>query len=478
MTFQSLSFAAFVAATAGLFWLVPVRFKRYVLLAASCAFYVSWSLRYTVLLLAVTGFVYTAALQISASRDERTKRRLMAVAVVVLLGVLASFKYFADLQPLLVQMPGGGGIAALRLAVPLGISYYVFKLVGYVVDVYWENVPAERSLVAVANYAAFFPQMLCGPIQRAGDFFTQLRALRNPSADMVSSGLRLVLFGFFKKLVVADQLGTIIDPFFNRLDHQAPAELLAALYLFPIQLYADFSGISDIAIGIGRLFGIESPPNFDSPLYAANVTDFWRRWHMSLTSWLRDYVFMPLRHATRSLGDMGLVIAIMANMVAIGLWHGARSSYLVFGLINGVYMSVSALTLKTRNTWFKAHPAWARLRRFVAPLVLFHLVVVAFAFFRLPTASQAVLALMGALPAVRHPAALAAAIGPKTTRFAVAMLGVVAMEIVHSARRQPRLEAWFLGRPIWMRWGLYYAAGLAIVLLGTYTTTTFIYAQF
>ena len=479
MTFQSLSFAAFVAAAAGLFWLAPPRFKRQVLLAASYVFYASWSVPYTGLLLAVTALVYTAALRIEASQEESAKRRIMAATVVMLLGVLASFKYFGDVRPFFAQTGWGGGrLAALQLAAPLGISYYVFKLTGYVVDVYWETMPAERSLVAVASYAAFFPQMVCGPIQRAGDFLTQTRTIVNPSADMVTSGLRLVLFGFFKKLVVADQIGTVIDPFFDQPGHQVPAELLVALYLFPIQLYADFSGITDIAIGVGRLFGVESPPNFDSPLYAPNITDFWRRWHMSLTSWLRDYVFMPLRHATRALGDAGLVVSIMANMVAIGLWHGARSSYLAFGIINGVYMSVSALTLKARNRWFGAHPAWARLRRFGAPVVLFHLVVIAFAFFRLPTASKAAFALIAALPALLQPAAVGHAVGAKTARLAVAMLGVVAMEVVHYARRAHLMDRWFYRRPIWVRWGVYYAAGLAIALLGVYTTTTFIYAQF
>jgi D-alanyl-lipoteichoic acid acyltransferase DltB (MBOAT superfamily) len=473
MTFESLAFVLFLAIAATAFWLVPARFKGHALLAASYAFYATWSLTYAALLIVLTVMVYAAALRIERCSVGAVKRRVMWATVVALLGVMALFKYFNDISPFV-----GGRLSALHVIAPLGLSYYTFKLVGYVLDVYWERIPAEQSLLAVANYAAFFPQMVCGPIQRAEDFFAQTSPYANPSVDAASSGLRLILFGLFKKLVVADQLGMVIDPWFTDLRHQAPAQLLLILYLYPIQLYADFSGITDIAIGIGRFFGVESPPNFDGPFYAPNISDFWRRWHMSLSSWLRDYLFMPVRYATRALGHVGLVFSLMVTMLAIGVWHGALSSYFVFGLINGVYMSTSALTLTRRNRWFKAHRSLAAARQYAGPLLLFHLVLVALIFFRAPTPSAATFALAHGVPAYFQPRALVAVVSAFRLRLGIAMLGAVVMEVGHLARRRPEITTWFSEQPVWIRWSAYYGVGLVIVLLGVFTRQTFIYQQF
>jgi alginate O-acetyltransferase complex protein AlgI len=473
VTFLSLAFVAFLAMATSAFYLTPVRFKGYVLLASSYGFYATWSVRYTALLAIITVIVYVSALRIDAGSTVRAKRLVMLTTVTSLAVVLGVFKYFNDLSPFF-----GGSWSALRIVAPLGLSYYLFKLAGYVVDVYWETYPAERSLLSVANYAAFFPQMMCGPIQRADDFFDQTRCHANPSFDRAIGGLRLILFGLFKKLVVADQLGMVIDPWFDHLHQGTAAELWLALYLFPIQLYADFSGITDLVIGIGRLFGVESPPNFANPFYAPNITEFWRRWHISLSSWLRDYVFTPLRHGLRTLGHVGLVTSLIVTMLAIGIWHGARSSYVVFGLINGVYMSVSALTLTPRNRWFKTHPRLAAVRAYAAPLLLFQLIVIAEAFFRAPTASAGFVVLLHGMPAALHPLSVLSAACAVRLRLGIAVLGVALMEAGHLARQKPVIQTWFWERPIWIQWSAYYGIGLLIVLLGIFTRQGFIYQQF
>jgi hypothetical protein len=426
-----------------------------------------------VLLAVLTVVAYAAALRIERASAMAAKRRVMAAAVCAMLAVLAVFKYFTD-----VSLFVGAPMSAIHLVVPLGLSYYVFKLVGYVVDVYWEKMPAQPQLLRVANHAAFFPQMVAGPIQRADDFFAQTSPYSNPTIDTVTSGLRLVLFGLFKKLVVADQIGMVIDPWFGHLRQQAPPQLLLVLYLFPIQLYADFSGVTDMAIGIGRLFGVESPPNFRAPFYAPNIAEYWRRWHISLSSWLRDYLFTPVRHASRTLGNAGLIASLMVTMIAIGVWHGARSSYVVFGIINGVYMSVSALTLTWRNRWFKAHPRLAVIRQYTGPLVLFHLVLVALVFFRAPSASGAVFALVHGVPAALHPRSLLAAVSESRLRLGIAIVGAVVMEIGHVVRERSEARTWFFHQPVWVRWSAYYGAGLIVALLGVFTTHTFIYQQF
>lgn len=473
MTFESLAFVAFLAVSASAFWLAPTRFKGHVLLASSYAFYATWSVRHAALLAALTGLAYLAALRIERSTAVVAKRWVMATAVAGLLTFLLALKYFEDVRPLF-----GARWSALRIVAPLGLSYYIFKLIGYVVDVYWEKAPAQPSLIAVANYASFFPQVICGPIQRADDFFAQTSGGANPSVERVASGLRLILFGLFKKLVVADQLGMVIDPWFSHLHEQTPAQLLLLAYLFPVQLYADFSGITDIAIGVGRLFNVESPPNFDAPFYAPNIAEFWRRWHMSLSSWLRDYVFTPVRHALRTWGNTGLVMSLMVTMLSIGIWHGARTSYVVFGLLNGVYMSVSALTLTRRNRWFKSHGTLAAIRVYGGPLILFHLVVIAEVFFRAPTASDGIFVMVHGVPAFLHPLATVAAASAFRLRLGIALAGAIVMEAGHLAHYRPALKLWFFQQPLWMRWSAYYGIGLAIVLFGVFTRQNFIYQQF
>jgi alginate O-acetyltransferase complex protein AlgI len=276
---------------------------------------------------------------------------------------------------------GDGSDPATMIILPLGLSYYIFKMLGYLLDVYWELMPAQRSFAAVALHSAFFPQLVSGPIQRAGSFFEQLQRLDAPDPKEFLTGLRRILFGLFKKVVIADTLATVSQHAHAHPALFSPLELLAAAYCFAIQLYMDFSGLTDIAIGLGLLFGIRGPENFDLPFFAPNIQVFWRRTHMSLTTWLTDYLFTPLRMSFRRLGTTGLCLAIFINLTAIGLWHGLTWTFLIYGAIHGVYMIVSVLTMKRRNAFFHDRPALAQLRKFIAPIATFHLVVFTYIFF-------------------------------------------------------------------------------------------------
>jgi hypothetical protein len=371
LAFLSPFFFVFVAATCLVTAYCPVRLRPRLLMLASLGFYAATEPGGAALLVGLTALAYWAGLRVGAGEENG---RLLAFAIAGLFGVLLFFKV---LQP---GFAGGEGGRLVRLAMPLGLSYVVFKLGSYLVDVYWGRRPAERSFGNLTLYALFFPQIVSGPIQRAGHFLDQVGSLR-VEATGVDRGLRLIVFGLFQKLV-ADQIGIVVSAVYQAPAWFSSAELLIALYAFAFQLYLDFAGITDVAIGLGGLFGLETPQNFDRPFFATSIQDFWRRWHMTLSFWLADYLFTPLWHRLRSWRNFGLAVAILANMLAIGLWHGARWTFVVFGLLNGVHMTISVLTRKSRNAFFKRHPHLQGLRAVTSRILTFHSMAAFFVFVR------------------------------------------------------------------------------------------------
>jgi alginate O-acetyltransferase complex protein AlgI len=479
----SASFALFLALGLLGFYLAPARARPAVLLGLSLLFYCTWNPEHALLLVATTAVVQRAALWIQRSA-ESARLRLTTLVVTGLLVVLVAFKCALTVAASIdADWVAGNADAAIWLAAPLGLSYYLFKLIGYLLDVYWEKLPARQDFVSVALYAAFFPQIVSGPIQRADDFFTQLDHPGAPDPTTSVTALRRILFGLFKKMVVADQLAVIVVSAHTHPEAHSSIELLVGAYCFSLQMYADFSGVTDIALGVGMLFGIQGPENFNRPYFARNLQEFWRRWHMSLTTWLTDYLFMPLRMAFRNLGNLGLALAIFINMVAIGVWHGPRWTYLVFGCLNGVFLIVSVLTLKRRNTFFRNHPGLAKARPVFATLITFHLVVATHVFFQAPDLHSA-LSYLGQMFHVLPHAAIPAmrlswsSFGLTMSRLLLALVGLVVVETVNYgvAFRRDWVDRFLAGRRE-MRWAVYYAAAI-LVVLSAKGTTSFIYAKF
>lgn len=478
MSFLSAEFTLALALVVLAFHATPSKWRAHLLLGFSYLFYASWSLWHTALLLGITSMVYVAALSIDRCTVEQRKFRIVLLAACLLLLLLAVFKFGIDVLDLL-HVPGGGTLGMTTMLVaPLGLSYYLFRLMGYLLDVYWEKNRAERNFLSLALYTSFFPQIVCGPIQRADVFFKQLPKLAQPDESDLTEGLRRILLGLVKKVVIADRFGLLVGNIHANLPASSPVDLLIGAYGFALQLYFDFSGLTDIALGMGRLFGIRGPENFQFPFLAPNVQEFWRRWHMSLTSWLSDYLFLPLRMSLRGFGDAGLATAVFVNMVAVGVWHGSKLTFAVFGVLNGIFLVVSVFTLKKRDKFFKQRPALRPARSLIGPLVTFHLFAFSLIFFRADSLGTAMAYLKG-LVAVGGVGGTIhwGMIGSSWARLGALVAVASAMELIEWQIRKGPWEPALLKAPRAVRWAIYYA-GIAIIIYSFGGTRDFIYAQF
>ncbi len=378
MLFPTISFAVFFVLVLVASWLLmpfPVRWKPF-MLAASYVFYAAWDWRFVWLLLAVTVVSQAGASLIHRIRHPDKRRRMLVITLVLLLGLLAWFKYYGffatSLANLLSVVGVGAPLPLLQVVLPVGISFFTFQAISYVVDVYrGEYEPAKPIDTAV--YLAFFPHLVAGPIVRASEFIPQLRRPRDPRRVDGARAFTLIASGLFKKIVVANLLATtLVDPVFSTPSAHSAAEIILAIYGYAVQIYADFSGYTDMAIGLALLLGFRFPDNFDRPYTAVSLQDFWRRWHMTLSRWLRDYLYIPLggnagsqRRTERNL---------LLTMILGGLWHGAAWTFAIWGAIHGLGLAVERRLFAHGRGW-SANP-W------VARLITFHIVCLAWVFFR------------------------------------------------------------------------------------------------
>ncbi len=431
---------------------------------ASYVFYAAWSWMYLPLMLASTCTDFAAGHVIARSQSPARRKAVLIAALSVNLGLLALFKYagfFADTTDGLLALFGlGKPVPILRLVLPLGISFYTFNSLSYTIDVYRGRIPPERSLLRYCAFVALFPHLIAGPIVRYEQMAHQLARLRpRLTADMASRGLFFIACGCSKKLLIADSLA----PDVNRL-YAAHAHLgltggwLAALG-YSLQLYFDFSGYSDIAVGLALLLGFDFPQNFNSPFKAANISDFWRRWHMSLSGWLRDYLYIPLGGSRGGTARSARNLAIV--MLLGGLWHGAAATFVVWGAIHGVLLAGHAV-LRARG--------WTPSSRVVNRLATFVCVVAAFVVFRSSGLRSAgdVLGSMIGLGGLEHGSALT---GLLDTRFALTIGALLVFVNVVPNTWQVRFDGSFAK-------GLAYGALLASAILAIAGPSPFLYYQF
>ena len=350
MTFHSLVFLIFYPTLLLFYFLLPQRARLPLLLAASYFFYMYYQPSLIFLILATTAISWLASLGIEKSRSRAVRRLLLALTLVVCLGTLFFYKYFDFLMESVCTVLGLFGADAspivLSLVLPVGISFYTFQTLSYVIDVYRGNIQHEKNFLYYALFVSFFPQLVAGPIERPENLLPQLKIRHRFEKENAVKGAKHMLVGYFKKICVADLLAETVNLVYNAPEEASPIGIVIATALFAVQIYCDFSGYTDIAIGISRVMGIRLMQNFDHPYRARTIREFWSRWHISLSSWFKDYLYIPLGGSRCK--KWRHMLNLMIVFLVSGLWHGARFTFIVWGFLHGVYQVIGHLTRAPR----------------------------------------------------------------------------------------------------------------------------------
>lgn len=382
MIFNSLQFALFFVVVLAIYWTLSHRRQNWLLLIASYVFYGYWDWRLLGLLVGVTAAAFITAQQIDASGSERDRKRWLLVAVAINLIVLGFFKYFGFFVESTHDLAASFGLELpdqiLKLLLPIGISFYTFHAISYAMDVHRRRIEVERSPVTFALFIAYFPLLLAGPIERAWHLLPQIRnRRRKPNASQTYSALVLIVVGLVKKVVIADTVAPVANEIFNRPNGRGAVPLAIGAVAFAIQIYGDFSGYSDIARGVSRLFGIEVFRNFEQPYFSTNITQFWRTWHISLSTWLHDYLYVPLG-GNRD-GKFATYRNLFLTMLLGGLWHGASWTFVIWGGLHGTALAIHRAFGAEVPRGRPAPPRW---RNVPSILATFTLVTLFWVFFR------------------------------------------------------------------------------------------------
>jgi D-alanyl-lipoteichoic acid acyltransferase DltB (MBOAT superfamily) len=317
-----------------------IKAQNWLLLLSSYFFYGYADWRMVPLLVVATIIIFFLGIAVHKASNSKNATLFTSLGVIIGVGLLVYFKYlnfFIDSFSSLLNTIGlKSNIGTFNIIMPLGISFFTFKLISYVVEIHRGKIEPTTDFIVFSTYIAFFPTILSGPIDQPNTFIPQLQKKRSFDYDLVVDGCRQILWGLFQKVVIADNLARIINPVWSDVPNQRGSILFITAILYSFQLYTDFSGYSHMAIGVGKILGFRITKNFNYPYFSRNISEFWRNWHMSLTSWVTDYVFMPLNIKFRHLGTSGIILAIVINMVVVGIWHGPNWTFLLFGFYNGL----------------------------------------------------------------------------------------------------------------------------------------------
>jgi D-alanyl-lipoteichoic acid acyltransferase DltB (MBOAT superfamily) len=368
------------------------------------------------------------------------------------------------------------GIPEFRIILPIGISFYTFQTLSYTIDVYRGKKEAERHLGVFALYVAFFPQLVAGPIERSTRLLPQFFRKYYFDYRRVTDGLQLMLWGFFKKLVIADRLAVYVNQVYNNPADYHGVPLILATYFFTFQIYCDFSGYSDIAIGAAQVMGYNLMENFKRPYFSKSITEFWRRWHISLSSWFRDYLYIPL--GGNRVHKWRWYYNIIAVFLLSGLWHGANWTFVVWGGLHGFYILFSLWTDNLRNkiSSFLHTSRFPTIQKLFKVFITFHLVVFAWIFFRANSISDAFLILANITRIDSWQCSISGALNK--IELIVAFLSILLLGVIHLIQAHTSVRTYLNGKPIWFRWACYYVIVFFITLFGKFEEQQFIYFQF
>ena len=495
MDFNTLVFLGFLAVVTALYYLVPRPAKPYFLLAASYVFYLykPENAALVVLLIGATVITWAAALAIDRLKNAWARRGFLLLALAACLGSLGFFKYanfFSEIGASIGALFGGSGTPKVfDLVAPLGLSYFTFQSLGYVIDVYLHQTTAEKNPLKYALFVSFFPCIFTGPIERKDHLMAQIDDPKPFDYDRVAGGAFRILWGYVKKMVIADNIGLFVKAVYSAPGSQSGPALLAASLLFSYQIYMDFSGCCDIAIGAGRMLGFDLLENFNRPFAAKTYTELWNRWHMSLTNWFRDYIFTPLSFYNRGLsGWLGKVqgwFNVFIIFPISGLWHGASWGYVVWGVLNGLILVFGKATAKKRRKLAKKNPlyrnehfknGWQR----CCVYLLFTACLVFFAADLYGGTVGAVFSGMfrswGTL--FTDFGAVAASFSALGLTLKTLVMLVLTSTVVERVESRGPVADWVRQKPAALRWALYYGLCLVLLFFGAFGQSAFIYQQY
>lgn len=480
MLFNSITYFFFIAIVFSLYWLIPARhFKaqNLLLFITSYCFYGWWDVRFLSLIFLTSSIDFFVGRAIYLQSEHRKKRYLLWICLGLNLGMLGFFKYynfFVDsFANLLMQIGIEPHVSTLKIILPVGISFYTFQSLSYSIDIYRGKVTPTNDFVSFMTFVSFFPQLVAGPIERASELLPQFLRARLFRSDHLVSGFRYILYGLFKKMVIADRLAYFVDQVYNSTTPVDGLTYLIATFMFGFQIYCDFSGYSDIAIGSARLLGFDLMQNFKTPYFAQSFREFWHRWHISLSTWFRDYVYIPL--GGNRVTETRWAINILITFTLSGLWHGASLTFVIWGFLHGLFIIVEHFLSK--------HFALPGNLSFVGWLITFSLVNLNWVFFRAESIEQS-WAILNSFANIQsdlwQQVTANFAVNSEFREFAISLsAGLPLFFLFEFLTRKNDFNTLVVSKPLSIRWSLYFLFAAVILLLGVLTTAPqFIYFQF
>ncbi|MFR8552754.1 MAG: MBOAT family O-acyltransferase [Bacteroides cellulosilyticus] len=462
MSFISLNFVTLFVCTFLLYYTLPPKYRKAILLLSSCIFIGYYHIAFLIIALLISLATFFLGKWVGQSKHEKDTKRIYISGLCFLITGWLAFRY-ANLLP------------GVHWLFPLGISFYTFQALSYLTEIYWKEEEPEENLADFMIYMLFFMKFLSGPIERARDMLPQLKSGKPVAYPSIVYGMKLIVVGLIKKLILADYISPYIDGIFNSIHTASGIQLLMACLLYPVELYGDFSGYTDIALGGACMLGFKLSPNFNRPFIAQTTAEFWRRWHMSLSFWVRDYLYLPLSSGMRRWGQWGVFLSLSLTFAGLGAWHGAGWNYIIYGLIQGLIIFYEMKTAMIRNkikNWI-GNPLFTTL----SILRTYLLFAFSLIFFRLESVSDALYYIRN-ISFSTHANWKEVSIGIPDHNCIVAGSALVLILVYEYIMSKRDLLEALEKQPMLVRWGIYYLLAIMFFTLGQFNSDSFIYLQF
>lgn len=462
MSFISLNFVTLFVCTFLLYYTLPPKYRKAILLLSSCIFIGYYHIAFLIIALLISLATFFLGKWVGQSKHEKDTKRIYISGLCFLITGWLAFRY-ANLLP------------GVHWLFPLGISFYTFQALSYLTEIYWKEEEPEENLADFMIYMLFFMKFLSGPIERARDMLPQLKSGKPVAYPSIVYGMKLIVVGLIKKLILADYISPYIDGIFNSIHTASGIQLLMACLLYPVELYGDFSGYTDIALGGACMLGFKLSPNFNRPFIAQTTAEFWRRWHMSLSFWVRDYLYLPLSSGMRRRGQWGVFLSLSLTFAGLGAWHGAGWNYIIYGLIQGLiifYEMKTAMICNKIKNWI-GNPLFTTL----SILRTYLLFAFSLIFFRLESVSDALYYIRN-ISFSTHASWKEVSIGIPDHNCIVAGSALVLILVYEYIMSKRDLLEALEKQPMLVRWGIYYLLAIMFFTLGQFNSDSFIYLQF